>query len=111
MYSSTKWKLIFSFISKSSSKISASLSLGKIKFYIFSLLAANVFSFTPPIFITFPLKEISPVIAKLFFIGLFIAKEIKDEVIATPAEGPSLGIAPSGAWIWISFYSRYSFYN
>jgi hypothetical protein len=27
-------------------------------------------------------------------------------VIATPAEGPSFGTAPSGTWIWMSFFGE-----
>ena len=46
-----------------------------------------------------PLKDNSPVIAKLGFKGLFRIKDKIAEVIVTPADGPSLGIAPSGACI------------
>ena len=38
-------------------------------------------------------------------IGLFKTNDNKAEVIVTPAEGPSLGVAPSGACIWISLLS------
>jgi len=27
-------------------------------------------------------------------------------VMATPAEGPSLGVAPSGTWTWMSVFSN-----
>ena len=54
---------------------------------------------------TFPLNEISPVIAKFCLIGLFKTNDNKAEVIVTPAEGPSLCVAPSGACIWISLLS------
>ena len=29
-------------------------------------------------------------------------------VMVTPADGPSLGIAPAGTWIWISVFSKKS---
>lgn len=41
---------------------------------------------------TFPDRDISPVIATFLIAGLFKAKESKEQVIATPAEGPSLPI-------------------
>lgn len=61
-----------------------------------SLLAASIFSLTPPIFNTFPVNDISPVIATSTSILLLILKENRQEAIATPADGPSLGVAPSG---------------
>ena len=56
---------------------------------MFSRLAANTFSLTPPIFNTLPLSEISPVIAIFYFIGLFNARETSDDTIVIPALGPS----------------------
>jgi len=32
---------------------------------------------------------------------------MREDVIVIPAEGPSLGIAPSGKWICTSWVSRY----
>jgi len=61
---------------------------------------------TPPILRTFPVKEISPVIPTKKSVYKFKAKEIKEVVMAIPAEGPSLGLAPAGKWMWISFYSK-----
>ena len=75
-----------------------------------SLLAANTFSLTPPILSTFPFKDISPVIAILESIYLFKAKDINEDTNVIPAEGPSLGTAPSGAWIWTLLFSKNSFY-
>lgn len=63
---------------------------------MFSLFAAKIFSLTPPILSTFPVKEISPVIPTKKSVYIFNAKEIKDVVIAIPAEGPSFGLAPAG---------------
>ena len=42
------------------------------------------------------MSEISPVIPRSLGRGFFKAREIKVEVIAIPAEGPSLGVAPAG---------------
>jgi len=82
------------------------LSTGKITFFIPSLYAAIIFSFNPPIFITFPFNEISPVIATCSDIFLFNAREINPLVIAIPAEGPSFGVAPSGTCICMLFSSK-----
>ena len=70
------------------------------------LTAASSFSFKPPIGKTLPLRVISPVIAILFFIGTPVKAETIAVNIAIPAEGPSLGVAPSGTWTWISFFSK-----
>jgi hypothetical protein len=56
---------------------------------------------TPPILRTFPVSEISPVMATWTYIGLLMLREYREEAIAIPAEGPSLGVAPSGKWMWI----------
>lgn len=63
--------------------------------------ALIVFSLTPPIGKTLPVREISPVIPMFCLIGLFNASESKAVVIVIPALGPSLGVAPSGTWKWI----------
>lgn len=52
-----------------------------------------VFSLTPPMAETFPESVISPVIAISLTAGLPNAKETNVQVIATPAEGPSLPIS------------------
>ena len=75
---------------------SFSFSLGMITFDIPDLSAAHSFSLSPPIGKTLPLKVISPVIATLQFTGIPVSIETIDVTIAIPAEGPSLGVAPSG---------------
>ena len=50
----------------------------------------------PPIAVIFPSKSISPVTPILLFIFLSVYKLYITVVIAPPAEGPSLGVAPSG---------------
>ncbi len=66
---------------------------------MFSLLAANNFSLTPPIFKTYPYKVISPVIPTSKSVYLFVAREINEVVIAIPADGPSFLEAPDGKCI------------
>ncbi len=88
-------------ISDSNSLISYWFSYGKMILVIASLFAAKTFSLTPPILRTFPVSEISPVMATWTYIGLLMLREYREEAIAIPAEGPSLGVAPSGKWMWI----------
>ena len=59
--------------------------------------AAIDFSFNPPIGSALPLSEISPVIATFFLIGIPVSSLTSAVVIARPADGPSFGIAASGA--------------
>ncbi|KAH3670744.1 hypothetical protein OGAPHI_001260 [Ogataea philodendri] len=72
------------------------LSFGKITVLTPDRLAARVFSFRPPIRRTRPVNVSSPVIATSGSKGRFRASDRNDDVIATPAEGPSFGVAPSG---------------
>jgi hypothetical protein len=57
-------------------------------------LQAVSFSLTPPMLMTSPKVVISPVRAILPNTGLFVAIDIKATNRDTPAEGPSLGMAP-----------------
>ncbi len=68
--------------------------------------AASSFSLSPPIGSTRPRSVISPVIARLALIGILVSTETIEVTIATPAEGPSLGVAPSGTWTWMSIFSK-----
>ena len=45
---------------------------------------------------TKPLNVISPVIATSLFMGISVIAEMIDVTIPIPADGPSLGVAPSG---------------
>ena len=60
----------------------------------------------PPTGSTRPRRLISPVIA----VSLLTVRPVNSETsavnIATPAEGPSLGIAPAGTWMWMSLLSN-----
>ena len=58
--------------------------------------AASTFSLMPPIGNTSPRKLISPVIATSLRTGLLVMSDASARNIATPALGPSLGVAPAG---------------
>ena len=59
----------------------------------------------PPTGRTLPRSVISPVIATSLRTGISVTAEKSDIAMVIPAEGPSLGIAPSGTWIWMSNFS------
>ena len=63
------------------------------------LCAAIDFSRNPPIGKTLPLSVTSPVIPTQWSTFLPLKVEIIAVAIVIPADGPSLGIAPSGTWI------------
>ena len=56
----------------------------------------------PPTGSTRPDSVISPVIATSPRTGRRDSSDTSAVTIVTPAEGPSLGIAPDGTWRWIS---------
>src|SRR6185437_11748071 len=68
--------------------------------------AASSFSLRPPIGSTRPRRLISPVIATSLRTGFPVSAETIEVIIATPAEGPSLGVAPSGTCTWMSRFSN-----
>ena len=61
-----------------------------------ALIPPKILSSSPPIAVKQPCILISPVIATSFLIILLFNKLYMAVVIAVPAEGPSLGTAPSG---------------
>ena len=65
-------------------------------------IAASSFSLSPPIGSTRPRKVTSPVIATSLRTGTPVRVETIAVVTPMPAEGPSLGTAPSGRWMWMS---------
>lgn len=103
---SAKQNSIPCLISSYSSSTSRLLSSGKISFFMPYRFAPIVFYLTPPIAPAFPESVIQPVMPIQCFIGLFRASEIRADVIAQPAEGPSLPISISGKFKWMSFFSR-----
>ena len=52
---------------------------------------------------TLPRRVTSPVMAIPRFTGAPVRADTIAVVMAMPAEGPSLGTAPSGKWTWMSF--------
>lgn len=64
--------------------------------------AAMVFSFRPPMASTRPRRVTSPVMATLPRTGRPDSADSMAVVMAMPADGPSLGTAPSGKWTWMS---------
>ena len=58
--------------------------------------AARTFSLTPPIGSTSPRSEISPVMAVSLLTVRPVSSEASAMNMATPALGPSLGMAPAG---------------
>ena len=64
--------------------------------------AASSFSLRPPIGSTRPRSVISPVIATSRRAEMPVITETMAVTMATPAEGPSFGVAPSGTCTWMS---------
>ena len=54
----------------------------------------------------YPRSVISPVIATSRLTGIPVSIDTITVAIATPALGPSLGVAPSGTWTWMSRRSK-----
>ena len=68
--------------------------------------AASSFSLRPPIGSTRPRSVISPVMATSLRTGMPVMIETMAVTMATPADGPSFGVAPSGTCTWMSFFSN-----
>ena len=60
----------------------------------------------PPTGSTRPRRLISPVIAVSLRMVRSVSSETSAMNIATPALGPSLGVAPAGTWMWMSLFSK-----
>ena len=85
---------------------SFSLSAGIITVLMPPRSAASSFSFNPPMASTLPRSVTSPVMATSLRTGMPVITDTTDVTIATPADGPSLGVAPSGTWTWMSRLSN-----
>ena len=85
-----------SWISGGISARSFSLSLGSSTVRIPTRCAASSFSLTPPMGSTLPRRVISPVMAKSQRTGICVRALTMAVQMVMPAEGPSLGMAPSG---------------
>ena len=68
--------------------------------------AASTLSRTAPTGSTLPRRVISPVIATSLRTGRRVMIETSAVASVTPAEGPSLGTAPAGTWMWMSVWSK-----
>ena len=82
---------------------SDSLSWGMITVWMPFRRAAMDFSRRPPMGSTRPRRVTSPVMATSPRTGMPVRAETMAVVMVMPAEGPSLGTAPSGKWTWMSF--------
>ena len=102
---STGTKVMLRRIFGGSSSRSALFFAGRMIVRIPARCAARIFSLRPPIGSTRPRSVISPVIATSLFTGVPVSAEISEVAIVTPAEGPSLGIAPAGTWMWMSCFA------
>ena len=100
-----KTNLSFSRASAGTSSRSLRLRAGSITVLMPARSAASTFSLTPPIGSTRPRSEISPVIATSLAPACRSAATPIARNIATPAHGPSFGVAPAGTWIWRSILS------
>ena len=60
----------------------------------------------PPTGSTLPRSVISPVMAVFLRTLRWVSAEAREVAMVMPAEGPSLGEAPSGTWIWMFHWSK-----
>ena len=86
------------------SLMSFSFCLDRMMVWMPARLAARIFSLMPPTGSTLPRRVISPVMAMPLRTIFPERAEAMALTIVMPAEGPSLGIAPSGTWMWISCF-------
>ena len=70
--------------------------------------AASSFSLIPPTSSTRPFSVISPVIATSCRTARPVNRLARQVATATPADGPSFGVAPSGKWMWMSVVRKTS---
>ena len=90
------------------SATSASLRSGRKMRVMPAARAASTFSLMPPTGSTCPVRVTSPVMATSASTGRPDTMLARATVMATPAEGPSLGTAPAGTWTWMSCFWKNS---
>ena len=56
----------------------------------------------PPTGRTLPFSVISPLMATFLLTGMSVRSEMMAVAMVMPADGPSLGVEPSGTWMWMS---------
>ena len=88
------------------SRTSLTLSLGIKMVLVPPRCAASAFSLSPPMGSTRPRKVISPVIAMSLRTGTLVSALTIAVAMVTPADGPSLGTAPSATCTCTSTCSR-----
>ena len=87
---------------------SYSFSFGINTFVTPARCAAISFSGSPPMGVTAPRRETSPVMAMWVSTTCPVRRDARAVVSVTPADGPSFGTAPAGTWICRSFFSSFS---
>ena len=92
---------IASSTSAGTSSRSGSLRLGRNTVVSPARWAASSFCLAPPIGSTRPFRVTSPVIPTSERTGRPSAIEVRAVTMVTPADGPSLGTAPAGTWMWM----------
>src|SRR5712691_3220126 len=100
---SANTKVSPSFTSCGTSVRSLRLPSGRTTTLMFARCAAITFSLMPPTDSTLPRSVISPVMATSCLTGRSPITDAMHVAIATPADGPSFGIAPAGKWMWMSY--------
>ena len=95
-------------ISSGMSRRSFSFFLGRMTMPAPARCAARILDFSPPIGRTRPRSVISPVIATSLRTGMPASAETIAVAMVTPADGPSLGVAPAGTWMWSVCFSKTS---
>src|SRR5208282_532414 len=98
----TKWTLSLARTSAGTSSQSDLFCSGKRISLMPKRDAASTFSLTPPTRKTRPRRLISPVIAIRKRTHFLVINDASAATIATPALGPSFGVAPAGTWMWMS---------
>src|SRR5262249_483579 len=102
--SQTNWMVLRT--SSGMSSKSLRLRAGSITRAIPARAAATTFSLIPPTGKTSPLRLTSPVIAVSLRTVRSVISETSAMNMATPALGPSLGMAPAGTCTWMSVFSN-----
>src|SRR5450759_266791 len=105
---STRMTLICFRISSGMSRRSFSFFFGRTTRRAPERCAARILLLRPPIGRTRPRSVISPVIARSLRTGMPVSALTIAVAIVIPADGPSLGIAPAGTWMWRVFFSKTS---
>ena len=105
---STRTSFICLRISSGMSRRSFSFLRGRMTIAAPERCAARILLFRPPMGRTRPRRVISPVMATSLRTGMPVKALTMAVAIVMPADGPSLGMAPAGTWMWSVFFSKVS---